>query len=466
VSYTLDDTKFNAASGWEVIKNSLETIVPRAPTHEPYPYHNRGVPVQVNLAEGSAAAPSADVADAIGATEDVQLDTQVDTADVLGEDPATANLGSLDKAEVTGLLANTANEVNQDPATISIDKGIGKYGLQPTQLEASGYLKPGTVSQLNSLPPQKTTAADAAEAARINAQGGNTTAQKVAQQRKINSMLTSPTVWTGQSGVNNLTTLLGNQSLQSTVQQGLMTTALTGLKTSGIATGTEAAKTLGPLVSAATKFGIADTQKWVQGAAPAAIATSIASTVRGSQFSVDFVGKKISDLLGTSKVAPSVINTVSRGAIDSAVKSSLGDSKIPDIQFKPVARTEDAALPSAAAETAATDAVNKWIAFNSTITTKVEQVYAQASALEGRSAITQAAWESVYSAYQQLLKTYNAEVGTYQSKAESLTNSAPADIRDRLLVLYEVGIRDSNLLKRQLISLGRLLNELKAFITT
>jgi hypothetical protein len=465
VSYTLDDTKFNPSAGWEVIKDSLETIVPRAPTHEPYPYHNRGVPVQVDYAEGATAEPSAKVNDAIDSTKDVQLQTQVDTADVLSEEPATANIGSLDKAEVTGLLAQTANEVNQDPSTISIDKGIGKYGLTPTQLEASGYLKPGTVSQLNTLPPQKPTAADVAEATRINTQGGNTTPQKVAQQRKINSMLASPQLWTGQSGVNSLPALLSNPGLQSTVQQGLMTTALAGLKTSGLATGTEAVKTLGPLVSAATKFGISDTQKWVNGAAPAAIATAIAATVRGSQFSVDFVGKKISDLLGTSKVAPSVVNTIARGSVDSAVKSLLGDAKIPDIQFKPVARTDDASPPSAAAETSATDAVNKWIAFNDTITSKVEQVYAQASALEGRSAISQSAWETVYSAYQSILSTYNAEIGAYQNRAQSLVNSAPADVQGRLTVLYQAGVRDSNLLRRQLISLGRLLNDLKAFIT-
>lgn len=45
----LDDTKFNSSTGWEVDAKALKTIVPRAPTHEPYPYHNKGVDVKVKF---------------------------------------------------------------------------------------------------------------------------------------------------------------------------------------------------------------------------------------------------------------------------------------------------------------------------------------------------------------------------------------------------------------------------------
>jgi hypothetical protein len=39
---TLDDTKFNDQKGWQVQKNALNSIVTRAPTHEPYPWHGFG----------------------------------------------------------------------------------------------------------------------------------------------------------------------------------------------------------------------------------------------------------------------------------------------------------------------------------------------------------------------------------------------------------------------------------------
>jgi hypothetical protein len=63
----LDDTTFNASQGWIVQQNALKSIVTRAPTHEPYPYHNRGVNVQVNLSDSSAPPPTA-VPVAAGAT--------------------------------------------------------------------------------------------------------------------------------------------------------------------------------------------------------------------------------------------------------------------------------------------------------------------------------------------------------------------------------------------------------------
>jgi uncharacterized protein (DUF2345 family) len=53
----LDDTSFDTSKGWQVKEKALKTIVPRAPTHEPYPYHNKGVDVKVNLESGTPTPP-------------------------------------------------------------------------------------------------------------------------------------------------------------------------------------------------------------------------------------------------------------------------------------------------------------------------------------------------------------------------------------------------------------------------
>lgn len=45
----LPDTIFRTNIGWEVEQGKITTIVSRAPTHEPYPYHNLGVPVSTTL---------------------------------------------------------------------------------------------------------------------------------------------------------------------------------------------------------------------------------------------------------------------------------------------------------------------------------------------------------------------------------------------------------------------------------
>jgi hypothetical protein len=50
-NYKLADTKFNAIDGWTVDPGTLETIVTRAPTHEPYPFHSKGVNNKTNLNE-------------------------------------------------------------------------------------------------------------------------------------------------------------------------------------------------------------------------------------------------------------------------------------------------------------------------------------------------------------------------------------------------------------------------------
>jgi hypothetical protein len=56
---TLDDTTFNNSTGWQVKPNGLESIVTRAPTHEPYPYHNQGVAASVSLTTGTPTPPPA-----------------------------------------------------------------------------------------------------------------------------------------------------------------------------------------------------------------------------------------------------------------------------------------------------------------------------------------------------------------------------------------------------------------------
>jgi hypothetical protein len=55
--YVMPDTSFNNSTGWAVAADGLESIVTRAPTHEPWPYHNQGVSVQVDLENGQPTPP-------------------------------------------------------------------------------------------------------------------------------------------------------------------------------------------------------------------------------------------------------------------------------------------------------------------------------------------------------------------------------------------------------------------------
>ena len=54
---TMDDVTFSTSTGWKVEKDKLESIVTRAPTHEPYPYHNKGVAVETQFEPGKPTPP-------------------------------------------------------------------------------------------------------------------------------------------------------------------------------------------------------------------------------------------------------------------------------------------------------------------------------------------------------------------------------------------------------------------------
>jgi len=53
----MPETVYDSASGWSVEPTGLESTVTRAPTHEPWPYHNGGVAVSVALEPGQPSIP-------------------------------------------------------------------------------------------------------------------------------------------------------------------------------------------------------------------------------------------------------------------------------------------------------------------------------------------------------------------------------------------------------------------------
>ena len=53
----MPETEFDSSVGWTVTPSGLESIVSRAPTHEPWPYHNQGVGVDVAMEEGQPTTP-------------------------------------------------------------------------------------------------------------------------------------------------------------------------------------------------------------------------------------------------------------------------------------------------------------------------------------------------------------------------------------------------------------------------
>ena len=55
--YLLPKVEFNNSLGWVATPTGLDSIVTRAPTHEPYPYHNKGIATSVKLSGPSPTPP-------------------------------------------------------------------------------------------------------------------------------------------------------------------------------------------------------------------------------------------------------------------------------------------------------------------------------------------------------------------------------------------------------------------------
>ena len=55
--YVMPETEFNNATGWQISSSGLESIVTRAPTHAPWPFHNQGVSVEVPMEPGQPTTP-------------------------------------------------------------------------------------------------------------------------------------------------------------------------------------------------------------------------------------------------------------------------------------------------------------------------------------------------------------------------------------------------------------------------
>ena len=55
--FTMPNSEFDTASGWAVSSAGIKSIVTRAPSHEPWPYHNQGVQVNVKLGTGANSSP-------------------------------------------------------------------------------------------------------------------------------------------------------------------------------------------------------------------------------------------------------------------------------------------------------------------------------------------------------------------------------------------------------------------------
>lgn len=249
------------------------------------------------------------VTQSLGKLKDIPVVNAVDVAELARQVPAQIPIGTMNLDQVQASLAQTAKDVAQAATAISADKGVGQYGISPQQLEAAGFIKPGTVSGYLKDPGQ------------------------------IQSVLGNPAVWTGKKNVGGLDQLLGDVRLQSLTQNEIMVGALDGLKQAGALSGKEAPGQLASLVQLGSKFGVGKAVSWVQGQAPADLVNQMNAAAKNAQFSVNLSDRLTESGQQLKKTAEGFKATVNRVNVDKAFADVLGDSKIPIPSFAPQPET-------------------------------------------------------------------------------------------------------------------------------
>lgn len=298
--YNLPDVKWTENVGWQVEQGTLQTIASRAPTHEPYPLHGVGINTQASLSSVAESVETPiEIENKFISIQDLQVAT-IDLAEYDAQPLVDVTVGSIGEPQLTAMLAQQSFVTGQAYNVISDVKGVGKYGFSAQQLEDAGYLKPGTVEFY------------------------------LGREASESTILQSPNVWTGLAGVDNVSTLLNDEKLQSAIQLDLYQSALTDLQNANIMTGQEDASVLGGLVQATSVYPVATVKNWLTDTlGDNAQVTDINTMVRGSQYAVLLADGKINEALqGFTTETVDATGTVDRSAVDDVASSIVTDAKV------------------------------------------------------------------------------------------------------------------------------------------
>ena len=350
----LPDTQIEGPTGWTSKPGVLDSIVTRAPTHEPYEFHNQGVPIPITVgapsAPPSAPAPSKTQGVLDNSNAQPPIEQPIETANVVeqvNEVNPTKDIGAMDKSTIAATLSQQSKSIGQQVNTIS-DKGLGSFAILPKHFGDLKLLKPGIIDLAS------TSVGDAFE------------------------LMKDPSVFTGKDGINSLQEILSSESLQGDIVQKNMSKTFDTLKQKGFITGQESAKDTASLLGASMVGTKDEVVKWISSSSMSNTTTSIADnsssdvTVSGieqqgiiddtisavnsgvnqsintamtlvskaSGFATNSAkgpGKEVIDLVtkssGAVKGITNAVNNVDLSSIDNAVNDITNNINIPSASF-------------------------------------------------------------------------------------------------------------------------------------
>lgn len=300
--------------------------------------------------------------------------------------PAVSSIGSMSIPDVNGVLAQAKNLVGQAANKISNSKGLGEFGLNVSQLEKAGFVKPGTSALVTA--------------------GANT----------LTSVLKSPSVFTGKDGIKSASDLLSNPGKQSLIQQDLMTKGVAALGAVGIPVNSLSSQGVAGMALNAAK-DLPSAEAFAKGLPlPAGLQSEFSKNIRDGAFAVNLVKTKLPTAFKQEDTPVPSADTVSRGSVDAASSRVLGNDKIPTPNYGPTNATENPAD--------VTEYNTKAAAYNSTYLSPAvvafESVKSKIEALMNQQSITQQQYDAVNNEFQTARTAYNIKGPAAASEVFSL----------------------------------------------
>lgn len=260
---------------------------------------------QISQAVGQATSVArAAVTNVTNIVKTIPVTNGINPADFAKQASALLPVGNLTSVDVRAGLAQASKLVGQAADVVSNTAGVGKFGFNGAQLESAGILKPGVASQyLQS--------------------GAN----------KLTDVLKSPTVFTGKDGIKSLTDLLGSEVKQNSIQQGLMSKGVEGLKQVGVPVNSLSPTALvGTALNAAKSLPAA--ANWAKGLPlPPDVKGQFDKVARDGAFAVDFANQNITNSLKQEIVPVPASDTVNRETLNAASSRVVGNAKVPAVNY-------------------------------------------------------------------------------------------------------------------------------------
>jgi hypothetical protein len=332
----------------------------------------------------------------------------IDVANFAKQTPALTSIAGMSQPEVTAVLAQAKNLVGQGPEVLSNTKGVGEFGLNVSQLEKAGVLKPGIAA--------------------LAAKAGAT----------ISSVLKSPASYTGKDGIKDVSSLLSNVPKQAEIQQTLMAQGLNDLKAVGIPVDKLSAQGVAGVALSAAK-SVPDTENLLKNLpVPPEAKAAFDTAVRDGAFAVNLADTKVPDVYKAVDTPVPAADTVNRATVDAATTRVIGNDKIPEPNYGPSTKdslSDDAFIDQFAVLYA--NVLNNYINPTGRTYQTVENTI---SALDNQQTITRAQWENVNNQFQTAFNKYNEQAPAKIAELNSFVESGTAR-QQRILSDEKSGIK-------------------------